>query len=358
MRRAKDRLIRRLPEKGLEKLLESLRNSSFVPKRNSSTPFVFAVDHCFAIKGQGTILTGTVLQGMVQINDTVEIPALKENRKVKSMQMFRQPVEGAAQGDRLGICVTQFDPKLLERGLVCAPGYVPTVYAAVASVNKIRFFSGKVATKSKFHISLGHETLLAKVTFFNGATPFDLSNTFQYQDELQQEGSTGTCFLLIEFERPVAVIPNCLLIGSKLDMDVHTSTCRLAFWGNLLLTYDMKNYTTAALPSLKIYKNKSKAGVIERAKNPSSLVVKNIFKKETNLEVFTGMKVKLSTGEGGVIEGGFGQSGKITVNIPGGLSDETYKAITAKKEEGRKPIQVTLDFKKFIYDPQKKMIQV
>lgn len=36
-----------------------------------------AVDHCFSIRGQGTVMTGTILQGSLAVNDTVEIPALK-----------------------------------------------------------------------------------------------------------------------------------------------------------------------------------------------------------------------------------------------------------------------------------------
>lgn len=248
---------------------------------------------------------------------TVEIPSLKESRKVKSMQMFRRPVESASQGDRLGICVTQFDPKLLERGLACQPGYIPTIFAAVVSVNKIRFYQGPITTKGKFHISLGHETLLARITVFSGAKPFDINNQFLYQDELNKEETSDSHYVLIEFERPVTVIPNCLVIASKLDMDIHTSTCRLAFWGNLLVTYEDKNYVSTALPSLKIFKNKSKSGVVERAPSASSVIVKNIFKKETNLQVFVSMKVVFSTGEQGVIEGGFGQSGKIKINILG-----------------------------------------
>lgn len=57
------------------------------PVRRVDGPFVFAVDHCFPIKGQvpcartsdlqGTVMTGTVLSGTVQPNDTVDIPALK-----------------------------------------------------------------------------------------------------------------------------------------------------------------------------------------------------------------------------------------------------------------------------------------
>lgn len=84
------------------------------------------------------------LQGSVSVNETIELPALKLQRPVKSMQMFKKPVNKAVQGDRLGICVTQLDPGLIERGLVCAPGTVPTFTGAVAVVEKIRFYAGKV----------------------------------------------------------------------------------------------------------------------------------------------------------------------------------------------------------------------
>lgn len=67
-------------------------------------------------------MTGTVLSGTVNIDDEVEIPTLKVTKKVKSMQMFKTAVTRAVQGDRLGICVTQFDAKKLERGVLCTPG--------------------------------------------------------------------------------------------------------------------------------------------------------------------------------------------------------------------------------------------
>lgn len=70
--------------------------------------------------------------------------------QVRSMQMFRRPVPRCAAGDRVGICVTQLDPKLIERGLACAPGSVPTFTAAIAAVEKIRFFQGAPGVRSRF----------------------------------------------------------------------------------------------------------------------------------------------------------------------------------------------------------------
>lgn len=54
-----------------------LKKQTYLPKRDPGGDLLIAVDHCFSIRGQGTVMTGTVLQGSLAINDTVEIPALK-----------------------------------------------------------------------------------------------------------------------------------------------------------------------------------------------------------------------------------------------------------------------------------------
>lgn len=62
---------------------------------------------------------------------------------------------------------------------------------------------------------------------------------------------------------------------------------------------------------------KSREGQVERVSDAYSVIGKNLFKKETNIQAFANLKVTLSTGQKGVIEGGFGQSGKVKVRIPG-----------------------------------------
>jgi selenocysteine-specific elongation factor len=107
---------------GLDELLRALGEALELPRRSEGGPLYMAVDHCFPIKGQGTVLTGTVLSGAVGVNDVVELPELGEQRKVKSMQMFHRPVKAAAQGDRVALCVTSLDAKAIERGIVATPG--------------------------------------------------------------------------------------------------------------------------------------------------------------------------------------------------------------------------------------------
>ncbi|XP_068171441.1 selenocysteine-specific elongation factor isoform X2 [Antennarius striatus] len=388
---------------GVQELIELLKSQTYVPQRDPGGDLLMAVDHCFSIRGQGTVMTGTILQGSMAINDTVEIPALKVNKKIKSVQMFRKPVSGAMQGDRVGVCVTQFDPKLLERGVVCAPGSLHTLYAAVISVRKIGYFKGSLATRAKFHITVGHETVMAKITFFglplidnshpsadgNAApskpslldTPFTFDREYSYQDEYitsQAEASSGPDpeqWALLEFERPVTCPSLCLVIGSKLDTDIHTNVCRLAFHGHLLHGFEDKSYSETALPHLRIFKTKHKEGQVERVTDDYTVIGRTLFKKETNLQLFVGLKVMLSTGETGVIEGGFGQSGKFKIRIPEGLCLETKQMLSStSKKKGKggskggpanednvktdsQPVSIHLNFKRYVFDPHKKMVQ-
>ena len=79
----------------------------------------------------------------------LELPELGIVKKVKSMQMFKRPVQDCAKGDRLGICVTQLDPKLIERGMLAAPGTIPRFSTAVVLAQKIRYYKGRRALKDE-----------------------------------------------------------------------------------------------------------------------------------------------------------------------------------------------------------------
>ena len=154
---------------GIDDLIEIIQREVRIPNRNVSGPLYYAIDHCFQIKGHGTVLTGTVLSGSVSINSVIEIPHLQIQKKVKSMQMFRKPVKAAKQGDRVGICVTNLDPTLIERAIAASPGSVPQISYAICMVKKVRFFRQKCKSNTKFHVSVGHSTVVANVTFFGAS---------------------------------------------------------------------------------------------------------------------------------------------------------------------------------------------
>lgn len=151
---------------GVTELVDLIRANIEIPHRDYAGPLYFAVDHCFAIKGHGTVLTGTVLGGTVSHNSIIEVPHLQIQRKVKSMQMFRKSVRTAGQGDRVGLCVTNLDPASIERSIAVQPGTVPLLSTVICMVKKVRFFRQICKSDTKFHISIGHTTVGATVTFF------------------------------------------------------------------------------------------------------------------------------------------------------------------------------------------------
>ncbi|XP_067679923.1 selenocysteine-specific elongation factor-like [Haliotis asinina] len=366
-----------VPE-GLNDLISLLGQHTYLPQRCASGSFIFSVDHCFAIRGQGTVLTGTVIAGKATVGDTLEFPAMKVSKKIKSIQMFKKPVDSVQQGDRAGVCVTQFDPKLLERGFVCTPGSLSTVVAALVSIHKIPYFKGNITNKSKFHITLGHETVMGRASFFKCSKgkdgpelkSFNFSQEYDFLDDLAEICDTAPeqsvdNFALLEFDRPVVCLPSAIFIGSKLDSDVDANICRLAFHGNILESFGDADYQTTVLPKVKVVKIKRREGLMERATDKYTVIAKNLFKKETDITLFTGMQVELSSGQRGTIQGSFGKSGKVKISLSEGLSDEAYEKYSHTKKKSTEDsvvdttgsIKVILKFKRYVYDPLKAMKQ-
>ncbi|KAI9034129.1 eukaryotic elongation factor [Hyaloraphidium curvatum] len=359
---------------GLEQLISTISNALKVPARTTDGSFVFAVDHCFAIKGQGTVMTGTVLRGKVAVGETIELPSAKVTKKIKSMQMFRKPVTVAAQGDRVGLCVSQLDPDVMEKGLAASVGAVTTIHAAIVSVQKVKYFKGPVASKAKFHFSLGHETVLGLVTFF-GQDPskqdpeqqplepqsFHILNEYLYL----ASPDADSCFALVELEVPVLALPGSLYIASKLDSDITDKTCRLAFHGHLLQVYSSKDYRMQELPRLKVFKWKQRTGAIERVVDGYSVIGKGLFKRETVLQPFIGMFVTTSNGVKGVLEGSFGQSGKYKVRFRQGVPEHVVDSLAKKggpkkangADDDGSELALHLTFKSYLYSLDHRMVQ-
>lgn len=315
-------------------------------------PFRFAIDHCFSLRGQGTILTGTVLSGEIKVNDMIELPELKVQKKVKSMQMFRKPVQSAIEGDRIGICVTQLSSKLIERGVAGSPGAYLETNGAIISAQKIQFFKNSIKNKSRMHISIGHATVMATIQIFaipkdeRNDLSFHFNRDFIFMDSLEADSDdfpSGSQFILLTFEKKIICPANCMVIGSKLDSDINANVCRLAFSGNLIECIDSSS--TQDLQKLRIFTPKERRGVIDRLVDERTLIGNKLFSKQTNMSIFIGLNISRSSNNAvGRIESAFGKSGKFKVYFPDGGQTDT---------DG----ELVLSFKKYIFDKQKKIVQ-
>jgi elongation factor Tu len=109
------------------KLLESMDAYIPEPKRDIDKPFLMPVEDIFSIKGRGTVATGRVEQGIVKVNEEVEIVGIKDTRKVvvTGVEMFKKLLDEGRAGDNVGVLLRGIERDEIERGQVLAkPGSI------------------------------------------------------------------------------------------------------------------------------------------------------------------------------------------------------------------------------------------
>ena len=97
------------------------------PKRDLDKPFLMPIEDVFSIKGRGTVATGRVEQGIVKINDEVEIVGIKDTTKsvVTGVEMFKKNLDQGQAGDNVGVLLRGIEREDIERGQVLAkPGTI------------------------------------------------------------------------------------------------------------------------------------------------------------------------------------------------------------------------------------------
>ena len=97
------------------------------PVRDTDKPFLMPVEDVFTITGRGTVLTGKVERGTVNVNDEVEIVGIRDKQKttVTGIEMFRKLLDFAEAGENVGILIRGIKREEVERGqVVCKPGSI------------------------------------------------------------------------------------------------------------------------------------------------------------------------------------------------------------------------------------------
>ena len=115
---------------GKEKILELMKAvDDFIPQpeRPVDKDFLMPVEDVFSISGRGTVVTGRVETGVVNVGDEVEIVGIKDTGKttVTGVEMFRKLLDRGEAGDNIGALVRGVAREEVERGQVlCKPGSV------------------------------------------------------------------------------------------------------------------------------------------------------------------------------------------------------------------------------------------
>ncbi len=111
----------------VKELLDTLDTYVPEPKREIDKPFLMSVEDVFSIKGRGTVATGRIETGKININDEVEIVGIKDTKKTvcTGVEMFHKLLDSGMAGDNVGILLRGIERTDIERGQVLSkPGAI------------------------------------------------------------------------------------------------------------------------------------------------------------------------------------------------------------------------------------------
>ncbi len=143
---------------GIDELLEELSKVSSQVKPKSPEGFLrLPVDRSFTVKGFGTVVTGTLLSGKLEVGEEVEILPKGIKSKVRGIQVHGKPVDRAFAGQRTAVNLAGVSKEEVKRGdLISAPGYLKPskLVDVVLEVSR----SADVVVESGFKVHFHHLT--------------------------------------------------------------------------------------------------------------------------------------------------------------------------------------------------------
>ncbi|KAI9905332.1 hypothetical protein PsorP6_014172 [Peronosclerospora sorghi] len=338
---------------GIANLVRVLQRTLKTPLRDTSGPFYLAVDHCFHVRGHGTVLTGTVVAGKLAQDAELEIVPPGIQTKVKTLQVFKRQVPTCAQGDRVGVRVQGLDATRIERALaVSPPGSLPCTTHVILRVTRVPFFRGATCKSgAKCHATLGHATSMATATFFTPLQPcetrgdethgFHPSRLYEYVPTLdslataREHERPRPLFALLEFNHAVFCPPNALIVCARLDLDVKRFPCRVAFHGTVRTvvagSHDELKVLACVHPyvvdlaAVRIGRVKSRDGSVDKVIAPRGgthqggareVIGRDMFPKTVKWSVYQDLVVLFPQSRRlGTILGPFGKAGKFRIAL-------------------------------------------
>jgi elongation factor Tu len=111
-------------EQSIRALLAAVDSYIPTPARAVDQPFLLPIEDVFSISGRGTVVTGRIERGVINVGDEVEIVGIRDTKKsvCTGVEMFRKLLDRGEAGDNVGVLLRGIDREGVERGQVlCKP---------------------------------------------------------------------------------------------------------------------------------------------------------------------------------------------------------------------------------------------
>ncbi len=300
---------------GIENLKETIYKSVKPKSRDTDSPFLMPIDHAFPKKGHGTVVTGTILQGVVQSGEMIQTIPLQRELRVKSIQVFGAQRERAVAGDRVGINIPDIKSQELGRGdYLCRTGVLEKTDALLCKIEKNPLYNDAITNRMILNATIGMPTVTSQII------PY-----------MVQDGK------MIVLERcNEALFHAALLLPKKIGGSVGMKV--------LLMRTDLPptamrivgaGYLTEMVEKVHVYRKKTRHGKVSRIREEDVLIEGLAYKKDiaSRLE---GERVSTVKGNIGKITGTFGTRGVVSAKfeVPVSVDDDVIYERLIEEEYG------------------------
>jgi selenocysteine-specific elongation factor len=171
---------------------ELLRSAQSVPPKDAARHFRLPIDRAFAMKGFGTVVTGTLVSGAVKTEDEVELYPPRKRVRVRGLQSGGEFVERAVAGQRTAVNLAGVEREEIERGMVLAP---PGIFEPTTRLNaRVTMLASARPLKNR-----------ARVHFHQGTAEAIAEIVLVGAKGAMAAGETG--FAELRLNQPVLVLP-------------------------------------------------------------------------------------------------------------------------------------------------------
>lgn len=273
-------------------------------KRNYEGSVIIPIDHHFLIKGRGAVITGTILKGRLKLNQDIDVIPVNTSGRVKTIQIFRQNVDEAKAGDRVGVNIKGLDIKKVYRGCYATNNKDAFDLCDLIEiqVNKSKLFKPETHFGTQVHVTLGMST----------STGF----LFPYYEidgkkiQLESSGDLNTFMAFLWLNEKVLINKDRItMLISRLDLPPTT----LRILGAAKLTKIHKK------PPI-LYKFKRKKGRVQNSEHSQGIICSGLAQSLEGAKKIIGRKLEPPFTK---IIGPFGTKGLVIVGIE--RKDKTVK---------------------------------
>lgn len=154
-----------ISRKGLDNLVELIKTvSEEVEGRNEDAPVRMYIDRIFSVKGFGSVVTGTLVEGTIRPDDELTIYPKELKAKVRGVQVHSKPAKAAYAGQRVAINLSNVEKDKLERGdILAAPNSMSPTMMIDCKIKVIREASKDIEHWDRVRLYHGAREILGRI---------------------------------------------------------------------------------------------------------------------------------------------------------------------------------------------------